>query len=80
MTMAALHEVVQAVAKERDCPPAQVALAWLLSKPVVSSRIIGASKIPHLEQAVAALELRLSEDEIQRLEAPYVPHRVIGHS
>jgi 1-deoxyxylulose-5-phosphate synthase len=71
----ALLEVAQA----RDVPPARVALAWLLSRPGVVAPIVGATKLPHLEDAAAALELRLSGDEIARLEAPYQPHPILGH-
>ena len=67
------------VAKARDLPPARVALAWLLSRPGVVAPIIGATKLPHLEDAVAALEVKLSADEIARLEAPYRPHPILGH-
>ena len=68
------------VAKARGVTPAQIALAWMLAKPGVTSPIIGASKMPHLDQAVEAMTIRLSEEEITRLEAPYVPHRVLGIS
>jgi aryl-alcohol dehydrogenase-like predicted oxidoreductase len=57
---------------------AHVALAWLLQKPFISAPIVGASKGRHLEDAIAALSLRLSPDEIAALEAPYVPHRIVG--
>jgi aryl-alcohol dehydrogenase-like predicted oxidoreductase len=57
-----------------------VALAWVLQKPDVTSPIIGAGKPNHLTDAVAALSLKLTEDEIKTLEAPYVPHAVVGHS
>jgi 1-deoxyxylulose-5-phosphate synthase len=67
------------VAAERGLPPAQVALAWLLHRPGVTAPIIGATKLGHLEDALAAQELTLSADEMQRLEEPYVPHRVLGH-
>ncbi len=70
---------LRAVAKNRGVPPAQVALAWLLHQPAVAAPIIGASKIAHLEDAIAAESLTLSEDEIKRLEASYVPHAVVGH-
>ena len=60
--------------------PAQVALAWLLHKPGVTAPIIGASKIHHLEEAVSALEIELSQEEISFLEELYQPHPVLGHS
>ncbi len=69
---------VAEVAAGRAVPRAQVALAWMLSKAFVSSPIIGATKPHHLDDAVAATELKLSEEEIARLEDPYVPHRVAG--
>ena len=67
------------VAAERGAPPAQVALAWLLGKPGVTAPIVGATKLGHLEDALAAADLSLTEDEVGRLEEPYVPHPVIGH-
>ena len=67
------------VAGERDVPPAQVALAWLLAKPGVTAPIIGATKLRHLEDALAAQSLELSADEVARLEEPYAPHPVLGH-
>jgi len=73
-------DTVAAVARERGVPRAQVALAWVLAKSEVSAPIVGASKIAHLDDAVAALDLVLSDDEIGRLEAPYVPHPVVGFS
>jgi len=73
-------DTVAAVARERGVPRAQVALAWVLAKSEVSAPIVGASKIGHLDDAVAALDLVLSDDEIGRLEAPYVPHPVVGFS
>jgi 1-deoxyxylulose-5-phosphate synthase len=72
-------EQVAAIAAAREVPRAQVALAWLHQKPGVTAPIIGASKPQHLDDAVAALELRLSDNEVAQLEAPYVPHAVIGH-
>lgn len=72
-------EQVTALARERGCAPAQIALAWILHKKAVTAPIIGASKMPHLEDALGALEIRLSEEEMQRLEAPYRPHPVLGH-
>lgn len=70
---------VTALAKERGVSNAQVALAWLLGKPGVTAPIIGATKMAHLEDAVAAVELRLTDEEVARLEEHYVPHRVLGH-
>jgi aryl-alcohol dehydrogenase-like predicted oxidoreductase len=67
------------VAGERGVKPAQVALAWLLTKPGVTAPIIGATKPSHLEDALGALEVSLTEDEVRRLEEPYVPHPVLGH-
>jgi aryl-alcohol dehydrogenase-like predicted oxidoreductase len=67
------------VAEARGDAPAQVALAWLLHKPGVTAPIVGATKLEHLEDALAAVELRLSDDEIARLEEPYVPHAISGH-
>ena len=73
-------ETVATIAKERDVPRAQVALAWVLAKPEVSAPIIGASKTAHLDDAIAARELGLTDREIARLEEPYVPHAVVGFS
>jgi aryl-alcohol dehydrogenase-like predicted oxidoreductase len=73
-------EAVAAIAAERSVPRAQVAMAWLLGKAPITSPIIGASKAGHLDDAVAALDLALTSDEIARLEAPYVPHPVTGIS
>ena len=75
------REIVQRVAEvaaERDVSRAQVALAWMLSKPIISAPIVGATKMQHLDDAVAAVELTLSDDEIARLEEPYTPHPVVG--
>jgi aryl-alcohol dehydrogenase (NADP+) len=71
-------EAVGAVADGRGAARAQVALAWLLGKPVVTAPIIGATKLSHLEDAAAAVDLELTADEIERLEAPYTPHRPAG--
>jgi aryl-alcohol dehydrogenase-like predicted oxidoreductase len=73
-------EKVREVARRRGVPNAQVALAWVLAQPGVTAPIIGATKIGHLDDAVAALELRLEEGEIRELEEKYEPHRVLGHS
>jgi aryl-alcohol dehydrogenase-like predicted oxidoreductase len=67
------------VAAARGVAPAQVALAWLLGKPGVTAPIVGATKLAHLEDALAAEQLALSADEAARLEEPYVPHAVSGH-
>lgn len=73
-------DVACATAAARGISPAQVALAWLLAKPAVVAPIVGATKLHHIEEALAALNVTLSEDEISRLEAPYRPHQVRGHS
>jgi aryl-alcohol dehydrogenase-like predicted oxidoreductase len=67
-------------AQKHGCSPAQVALAWMLSKSYITAPIIGASKMKHLEEAAAALDIALSEDEIAHLEEPYQPHPILGHS
>jgi aryl-alcohol dehydrogenase-like predicted oxidoreductase len=74
--LAALDEVARA----KDKKHAQVALAWLLQKEGVTAPIVGATKMHHLEDAVAALEVKLSADEVEALEASYVPHPIAGHS
>lgn len=71
-------EAVATVAKERGVPRAQIALAWVLAKSEVSAPIIGASKHAHFDDAIAALAVGLTETEIARLEASYVPHAVVG--
>jgi aryl-alcohol dehydrogenase-like predicted oxidoreductase len=71
-------EAVATVATERGVPRAQIALAWVLAKSEVSAPIIGASKHAHLDDAIAALAVGLTETEVARLEAPYVPHAVVG--
>ncbi|WP_298687659.1 aldo/keto reductase [uncultured Sphingomonas sp.] len=73
-------EAVAAIAAERGVARAQIALAWVMAKDAVSAPIVGASKIGHLYDALAALDIDLSDDEIDRLEAPYVPHAVVGFS
>jgi aryl-alcohol dehydrogenase-like predicted oxidoreductase len=70
---------VNEVAAARGVPSAQVALAWLLQKPGVTAPIVGSTKKKHLKDALAAEALTLSEDEVERLEKPYVPHPVLGH-
>ena len=72
-------DCVQELAKDKGVPPAQIALAWLLHKPGVTAPIIGASKPHHLDDAVAALAIKLSKAEMEKLESVYVPHPVLGH-
>jgi 1-deoxyxylulose-5-phosphate synthase len=72
-------ERVKEVAAERGVAPAQVALAWLLHKPGVTAPIVGTTECRHLDDALAAEQLALGEEEISRLEEPYVPHAVLGH-
>ena len=69
---------VAQVAAARGIPRAQVALAWLLAKPVITAPIVGATKLQHLDDALASVGVKLSEDEIASLEEPYVPHPVVG--
>ncbi len=76
----AVVDAVTKLAREKNVPNAALAYAWLLHQPAVTSPIIGFSKLAQLEQALAALEIRLSADELARLSAPYQPHPVIGHS
>jgi aryl-alcohol dehydrogenase-like predicted oxidoreductase len=68
------------VANERGLPSAQVALSWLLRKPGVTAPIVGATKVEHLKDALAAEQLELSDEEIRRLEEPYAPHAIAGHA
>jgi aryl-alcohol dehydrogenase-like predicted oxidoreductase len=68
------------VAKEKGVPAAQVAMAWLLRRPGVSAPIVGATKLSHLEDAIASVDVTLSDDEMARLEEPYRPHAISGHS
>jgi aryl-alcohol dehydrogenase (NADP+) len=75
----AVVDEVSAIAKKREASNAQVALAWVLHKPGVTTPIVGASKMPQLEDALQALNLKLDETEMRALEAPYQPHAVLGH-
>jgi aryl-alcohol dehydrogenase-like predicted oxidoreductase len=68
------------VATKRGISRAQVALAWLLSKPVITAPIVGATKLSQLDEAIASVQVKLSEEEIASLEAPYVPHEVVGYT
>lgn len=71
-------EKVAAIAEHRGVPRAQIALAWVLQKAPITAPIIGATKMSHLEDAVAALSIKLTAEEIASLEEPYVPHPVVG--
>ncbi|ATB34183.1 aldo/keto reductase [Melittangium boletus] len=72
-------EAVKKVASAKGHSPAEVSLAWLLSKPAVVAPIIGATKMAHLEDALRSLDVRLTPEEVKALEAPYQPHAVRGH-
>jgi aryl-alcohol dehydrogenase-like predicted oxidoreductase len=72
-------DVAREVAGERGLSQARIALAWLLGKPAVTAPIVGATKLRHLDDAIAATEVALSEEEVARLEAPYRPHPILGH-
>lgn len=71
-------EAVKTVASERGEPPARIALAWLHSRPGVTAPVVGATKLKHLDDAIAAVEIELSADEVAILEAPYRAHPVKG--
>jgi 1-deoxyxylulose-5-phosphate synthase len=73
-------ERLSSIAARRGVPNAQVALAWVLSRTGVTAPIVGASKMKHLDDAIAALSLKLDEAEVRELEAPYQPHGILGHS
>jgi 1-deoxyxylulose-5-phosphate synthase len=73
-----VQERVAEVAQERGVRPTQVALAWVGSRPGITAPIVGATKLNHLEEAIAALDIILSDEEVSRLEEPYNPHPVIG--
>ena len=69
---------LEKVAKAHGRTMAQESLAWMLSKPYITAPIVGTTSVQHVEEAVAALDMKLDEDEIKALEAPYVPHIKIG--
>jgi aryl-alcohol dehydrogenase-like predicted oxidoreductase len=73
-------ELAAVLAERRGVKPTQIALAWLLAKPDVTAPIVGVSKLPHLDEAVAALEVRLDAEEMKLLEEPYQPHSILGHA
>jgi aryl-alcohol dehydrogenase-like predicted oxidoreductase len=82
-TAEADHKVVDRlgeIAEKRGIPRAQIALAWLLAKPAVTAPIVGATKPHHLQDAVAALSVKLTDEEMTSLEQPYIPHPVLGFS
>ena len=72
-------ERVAEIAEKQAVPRVHIALAWLLQKQPVTAPIIGATKITHLEDAVGALAVKLTQEEVAYLEAPYVPHPIVGH-
>jgi aryl-alcohol dehydrogenase-like predicted oxidoreductase len=73
-------ERAQEIAGEHGVTGSQIALAWMLNKTYISAPIIGATKLEHLEQSIAALDIKLSDEEVKRLEEPYLPHPVLGHT
>jgi aryl-alcohol dehydrogenase (NADP+) len=76
----AVVDRITEIARHRGIPNAQVALAWILEQPGVTAPIVGASKMKHLDDAVAALAVKLDPAELKALEEPYQPHPVLGHS
>ena len=72
-------DALRAVAERRGLPMAQLAMAWLLSRPGVTAPIVGATKVAHVDDALAAVDVVLSASELAELEAPYLPHGVRGH-
>jgi aryl-alcohol dehydrogenase (NADP+) len=76
----AVADAVVAIAKERGVSPAQVACAWVLQAPGITAPIIGATKIPQLTELIAAVEIKLSAEEVAALEKPYKPHSILGHA
>ncbi len=76
----AVAERARELARQRGVSGSQIALAWILHKPYVTAPIVGASQLEHLDQSIAALEIKLSPEEIQRLEELYRPHPVLGHA
>jgi aryl-alcohol dehydrogenase-like predicted oxidoreductase len=73
-------DALQRVAAARGVPPARIALAWLLTRPGVTAPIVGATKARHLDDAVAAVDLRLTRDEVVALEEHYRPHKPYGYN
>jgi aryl-alcohol dehydrogenase (NADP+) len=73
-----IADIVGEIATERGVKPAQIALAWVLNKPDITSPIIGATKLQYLDDAIGAVDIKLTEDEMKRLEEPYEPHPTLG--
>ncbi len=73
-----IADEVQAIAAQRGVPMAQIALAWVLTNPVVSAPIVGPTRLSHLADAAAALDIHLSDEEIRQLEAPYTTRQPTG--
>ena len=73
-------DTLRTVAAQHDRPMAQVALAWLLNKPGVTAPIVGATKMAHIDDAIRAVEITMSDEDMERLEAPYRPHGILGHA
>ena len=76
----AIADRVGEVAGDKGLSNMQIALIWILAKPAITAPIIGVSKLKHLEEAVSALDVKLSAEDISKLEAPYKPHKILGHS
>jgi aryl-alcohol dehydrogenase (NADP+) len=76
----AVADAVAAVAKQRGCSAAQVALSWVLQAPGVTAPIVGATKVEQLKELIAAAEIKLTADEVAAVEKPYLPHRILGHA
>ncbi len=72
-------ERLEEVAKEKGVTPAQLALAWMLNKPEITSPIVGPTKVNQLDELVAAVDITITANEKKRLEEPYVPHPIMGH-
>jgi aryl-alcohol dehydrogenase-like predicted oxidoreductase len=76
----AVADAVAAVAKQKGCSAAQVALAWVLQAPGVTAPIVGATKVDQLKDLIAAAEITLTPEEVAAVEKPYQPHRILGHA
>lgn len=76
----AVADAVAAVAKQKGCSAAQVALSWVLQAPGVTAPIVGATKVEQLKELIAGLDIKLTLDEVTAVEKPYLPHRILGHA